>query len=461
MTIRTFCLNLPINELYKRKIIIIKQLFHRLFPKKIAHSKAEIIPRAKHTISRKDINHNALKVLYRLNQHQYAAYLVGGCLRDILLDQKPKDFDIATNASPENIKKLFRNCLLIGRRFRLAHIRFGREIIEVSTFRAQSKKKSFKHRKIAKQGMLLRDNVYGTIEEDVWRRDFTMNALYYNIADFSLVDYCGGLADIQNKIVRIIGEPRLRYQEDPVRLLRAIRFAGKLNFQLDSATAEPIQELAPLLRHVPPARLFEEVLKLFHHGQALKTYQLLQQYHLLNELFPQVKQDSLDDSTDKLLELACDNTDKRIQQGKTVSPAFLFAVFLWPNVQRKAQQLIAQHTPIFIAYQQAVSHALNQQQKLITLPRRYSTAIREIWDLQHRLLQRRPFMLHPLMNHPRFRAAYDFLLLRDEIKEIDPEIAPWWTSFLAADDETRKQLIETVTRTPRGAKRPKKRGRII
>lgn len=407
------------------------------------------------------MSHNALKVLYRLHQHKYSAYLVGGCLRDILLDQKPKDFDIATNARPENIKKLFRNCLLIGRRFRLAHIRFGREVIEVSTFRAKSRKKSFKHRKIATHGMLLRDNVYGTIEEDIWRRDFTMNALYYNIADFSLIDYCGGLADIQNRIVRIIGDPELRYQEDPVRLLRAIRFAGKLGFQLDPATAKPIQELAPLLRHVPPARLFEEVLKLFHHGQALKTYRLLQQYHLLNELFPQTKPDALDDITEKLLELACDNTDKRIQQGKTVSPAFLFAVFLWPNVQNKAQELITQHTPTFIAYQQAVSYTLSQQQKRITIPRRYSTAIREIWDLQHRLLQRRPFMLHRLTKHPRFRAAYDFLLLRAEIKAIDPEIAHWWTDFLEADDETKKHLIQTVTHTPRGAKHPKKRGRTI
>jgi poly(A) polymerase len=383
-------------------------------------------------------------------------------LRDILLEQKPKDFDIATNARPETIKKLFRNCLLIGKRFRLAHIRFGREVIEVSTFRAQSKKKSFKHRKIATHGMLLRDNVYGTIEEDIWRRDFTMNALYYNIADFSLIDFCGGLSDIQNKIVRIIGEPRLRYQEDPVRLLRAIRFAGKLNFQLDPATAEPIQELAPLLRHIPPARLFEEALKLFHHGQALKTYQLLQRYQLLNELFPEIKQDSFDEAADKLLKLACENTDKRIQQGKTVSPAFLFAVFLWPHVQSKAQQLITtQHTPTFIAYQHAVSYVLGQQQKRVTIPRRYSRTIREIWDLQHRLLQRRPFMVHRLMDHPRFRAAYDFLLLRAEIKEVDPEIGYWWTNFLAADDETRKKLIQTVIHAPRENKRPKKRGRTL
>lgn len=423
------------------------------------HPKAKIIPRAEHTISRKDISHNALKVLYRLNQHNYSAYLVGGCLRDILLNQKPKDFDIATNASPENIKKLFRNCLLIGRRFRLAHIRFGREIIEVSTFRAQNKKKSFKHRKITAQGMLLRDNVYGTIEEDVWRRDFTMNALYYNIANFSLVDYCGGMTDIQHKIVRIIGEPRLRYQEDPVRLLRAIRFAGKLGFQLDPATAEPIQELAPLLRHVPPARLFEEALKLFHHGQALKTYKLLHHYHLLNQLFPQANPSLPEASLNKLIELACKNTDERIHQEKTVSPAFLFAVFLWPTVQAKAQLLISQRTPTFIAYQHAVSYALAEQQKYITIPRRYSTAIREIWDLQHRLIQRRPFMINRLMHHPRFRAAYDFLLLRAETNEIPSDIAMWWTNFLEADDEARKQLILTASSTPKGTKRSKKRGK--
>lgn len=439
---------------------IIKKFFHRFFSKKNVQPKANIIPRAEHPISRNDISHNALKVLYRLQQHNYSAYLVGGCLRDILLKQKPKDFDIATNASPENIKALFRNCLLIGRRFRLAHIRFGREIIEVSTFRAQSKKRSFKHRKITAQGMLLRDNVFGTIEEDIWRRDFTMNALYYNIADFSLIDYCGGLADIQNKVVRIIGDPRVRYQEDPVRLLRAIRFAGKLGFTLDPTTAQLIPELAPLLRHVPPARLFEEVLKLFHHGQALKTYQLLQHYHLFQQLFPQTNAVS-QISTDKLLELACRNTDERILQGKTVSPAFLFAVFLWPTVQAKAQLLITNQPriPYFVAYQHAASFALAEQQKYITIPRRYSVAIREIWDLQYRLAQRRHFMIYRLIHHPRFRAAYDFLLLRAEINEVPADIASWWTSFLAADDETRKQLIQTVSCTPTRIKRSKKRGK--
>ena len=386
---------------------------------------------------------------------------MGGCLRDILLQIKPKDFDIATDARPEKIKKLFRNCLLIGRRFRLAHIRFGREVIEVTTFRADAEKKSLKHRTVAAHGMLLRDNIYGSIEEDAWRRDFTMNALYYNIADFSLVDYCGGLSDIQHKIVRIIGDPQTRYHEDPVRLLRAIRFAGKLGFKLDPATAEPIPELANLLRHVPPARLFEEILKLFHHGQAFATYQLLRHYRLFDELFPQTFACLDNPATEKLLEIACKNTDQRLQEGKTVSPAFLFAIFLWPAVQARVQHYKKQQTPLFILYQHAISHVLAEQQKQITIPRRYSTTIREIWDLQQRLIQRRPYMINRLIAHPRFRAAYDFLLLRAEIQEIPAEIASWWTDFIAADESTKTQLIEQIITQHKKPKRHKKRGKFV
>lgn len=378
-----------------------------------------------------------------------------------MLKITPKDFDIATNAYPEKLKKLFRNCLLIGRRFRLAHIRFGREIIEVTTFRADGEKKSFKHRAVAAHGMLLRDNIYGSIEEDAWRRDFTINALYYNIADFSIVDYCGGMADIQHKIVRIIGDPPTRYQEDPVRLLRAIRFAGKLGFTLAPTTGACIPELAPLLRHVSPARLFEEVLKLFHHGQAFKTYQLLLHYHLLNELFPQTLNCFDQESTKKLLEIVCKNTDQRIQEGKTVSPAFLFSVFLWPAVQAKVQHSIKRHSPLFIIYQHAMNDVLAEQQKQIAIPRRYSTTIREIWDLQQRLSQRRPFMVDRLMTHPRFRAAYDFLLLRAEIREISPEITAWWTQFLDADAPTKKQLIDKIIMEEHKKPSRHKRGKSV
>lgn len=429
----------------KRMTTFIKQLFNRLFPKKGNPLAVTPIPRAQHNISRKNIHPNALKVLYRLHEHGYSAYLVGGCLRDLLLHKKPKDFDIATNARPETVKKIFRNALLIGRRFRIAHIRFGREIIEVTTFRGRSEKKSFKHRMVAAHGMLLRDNVYGTIEEDVWRRDFTMNALYYNIADFSLVDYCGGLADIDAKIVRIIGDPVARYQEDPVRLLRAIRFAAKLDFKIDPVTAEPISRLAPLLQHVPAARLFEEVLKLFHHGQALKTYELLLHYRLFEQLFPQTANCLEQETAGTLLEIACQNTDQRVKAGKTVSPSFLFAVFLWPAVQTRVRHALTRHTPLVIAYQQAISYVLTAQQKKIMLPKRYSSAVREIWELQNRLLQRRSFMIPQLMQHPRFRAAYDFILLRVQIQEIPAEIGEWWTDFLQLNETQQKKWLESIT----------------
>lgn len=443
----------------KRMTTLIKQLLNRLFPKKRKCAPAALIPRAAHSISRKNINNNALKVLYRLHEHGYSAYLVGGCLRDLLLHKKPKDFDIATNARPETVKKIFRNALLIGRRFRIAHIRFGREIIEVTTFRAHSEKKSFKHRMVAAHGMLLRDNVYGTIEEDVWRRDFTMNAVYYNIADFSLVDYCGGLADIEAKIVRMIGDPVARYQEDPVRLLRAIRFAAKLNFTIDPATAEPIPRLASLLQHVPAARLFEEVLKLFHHGQALKTYQLLRDYRLFEQLFPQTAHCLDQETAADLLEMACQNTDQRVKAGKTVSPSFLFAVFLWPAVQNKVRQSLTRHTPLVIAYQQAISHVLAAQQKKIMLPRRYSSGVREIWELQNRLIQRRSFMIPQLMQHPRFRAAYDFILLRAQIQEIPAEIGEWWTQFLLLDETQQKKWLESIAEPQRKKHYFRKKGK--
>ena len=242
------------------------------------------ISRNEHNISRKNISENALKVLYRLNKQGYEAYLVGGCIRDLLLGKKPKDFDIATNATPEQIQKVFRNCRLIGRRFRLAHIMFGKEIIEVATFRGdhdgQSEQTNISKR--SQSGMLLRDNVYGTIEQDAIRRDFTMNALYYNVKDFTIRDYCGGLNDLKNGIIRLIGDPQTRYREDPVRMLRTIRFAAKLNMKIDQATADPIKTLAPLLKNIPSARLFDESLKLLQSGHGYNTYILLKQYQLLS-----------------------------------------------------------------------------------------------------------------------------------------------------------------------------------
>jgi poly(A) polymerase len=387
--------------------------------------------------------------LQKLHENKFDAYLVGGCVRDLLLGKAPKDFDVATNAKPEQIKKLFRNCILIGRRFRLAHIRFGREIIEVATFRSGKNNRFKKQKHTAVHGMLLRDNVYGTLEEDAWRRDFTINALYYNQANAKVIDYCGGLQDIQHRILRIIGDPAVRFAEDPVRLLRTIRFASKLELTISPETEILLTPSAPLLKHVPPARLFEEVLKLFHHGKALKTFQLLQHYHLFEQLFPQAADYLTSDNTKTLtlIELACGNTDTRINAGKTVSPAFLFACFLWHSLEARILHYTKEGLLLVTARDKAAADIISRQIKTTSIPRRYTQAIREIWALQPRLKLRKPKLIWQIFQHPRFRAAYDFLLLRTENGELLSEAVDWWTKFQESDPFTRDELIEALPKT--------------
>lgn len=413
---------------------------------------ASIIPRSEHSISRRNISANALKVLYRLLDAGFSAYLVGGGVRDLLLDRSPKDFDIATDARPEQIKQLFRNCLLIGRRFRLAHIRFGRETIEVATFRSAETKRANINRHTAEHGMLLRDNVYGTLEEDAWRRDFTINALYYNIADFTVIDYCNGMADLKQKTLRIIGDPEQRFREDPVRLLRTIRFAGKLGFDIHPTTATPILTLAPLLAHVPSARLFDEVLKLFHSGEAIATFQLLRDYGLFTQLFPQtalcLEKSPRAELAEALLHAACENTDARISADKTVSPAFLFAALLWYCQQDRYLQLLNEGYVPQLARDVATREILKQQTRVISIPRRFTTAVHEIWELQRRLEQRHRRHIFSLLAHPRFRAAYDFLVLRANAEESLQACATWWTTLQNADDTTRQHLLEEL-KSPR------------
>lgn len=402
----------------------------------------QIIPYSHHNISQQFISPNALKVLRKLETAGFNAYLVGGCIRDILLGRTPKDFDIATDARPEQLKRLFRNCLLIGRRFRLAHIRFGSEIIEVTTFRAADAKQVRKHRALTQRGMLLWDNVYGTIDEDVWRRDFTINALYYNSRDCTLLDYCNGLNDLAERRIRIIGNPQKRYQEDPVRLLRAIRFISKLDFQLAPDTKTALIQEAHLLEHVPSARLFEEVLKLFYSGKALVAYHLLKQYQLLQWLFPQII--PLTETTEQWLEAACRNTDLRILEGKTVTPAFLFATLLWQPLQKIAPKYLTEKTSWRTACLQATSLVLAKQHQRTTLPRFCSQFIRDIWILQADFEQRRPSRIERLLHHPRFRAAYDFLLLRAQCHEVSGELATWWTTLQASSLEQQTALIQQL-----------------
>lgn len=399
-------------------------------------------------------------MLYRLNEAGFSAYLVGGCVRDILLGYKPKDFDIATNALPEEVRKLFKNCRLIGKRFRLAHILFGREIIEVATFRTHHENAQEQQGKTHREhGMIIRDNVYGTIEDDAWRRDFRMNALYYNIADFTVIDYTGGIRDIQNKMLHIIGEPEQRFHEDPVRLLRAIRFMAKLDLAITPETEEPLMRLSYLLGHVSSGRLYQEVLKFFQEGSTFATVTLLQKYKLFAQLFPQTA-DHLDKpKTADFIKEALANTDQRVQEGKAISPAFLFAVFLWPPVANNVSVLISNGMPVYLAYEKAFHDVMKEQTQRLAIPRLLQMTIREIALLQHRLTQRRGAQPYRLLDHPRFRAAYDLLLMRAKTGETDPELASWWTQFQAAEPELREKMMKEAHKLSPGKKRKFRRGK--
>ncbi len=420
-------------------------------------SAPNIIPRSAHPVSRANISPNALKVLYRLKDSGYQAHLVGGGVRDLLLGREPKDFDIATDAHPEDVRRLFRNCRLIGRRFRLAHVIFGREIIEVATFRAmQNADSGDDGHHVDGDGRIVRDNVYGTIEDDALRRDFTVNALYYNIADFSSIDYTGGMQDLERGVLRLLGDPETRYREDPVRMLRAVRFAAKLGFRIEADTEHLIQPLGPLLGDIPPARLFDEMLKLFMGGSALANFEMVRHYDLFRQLFPLTEQSLSHEENHfplTLISRGMANTDARIEAGKPVTPAFLFAVFLWHPVCERAAQLEAEGQHSAQALQHAGSQIIAEQAQVMATPRRFSLPMREIWMLQLRLEQKGGRRRARVLEHPRFRAAYDFLLLRGEAGEVSKDICDWWTEFQEAQPEQGEQ------QQPRTRPRRKRRNR--
>ena len=386
-----------------------------------------IIPRDQHVISRKNISKAALRVLYRLNEAGYDAYLVGGAVRDLLLGGNPKDFDVATNATPDEVKKLFRNCRLIGRRFRLAHVVFGPEIIEVATLRGTGDDDGDGDRHIV-DGRIVRDNVWGTIEEDAVRRDFRVNALYYDISDFSVRDYVGGMQDVQDKVLRLIGDPLTRYREDPVRMLRAARLAAKLGFRIDDAAAAPFESLGPLLTEAAPARLFDESLKLFLAGHGLKSFRMLEQCGLLKFLFPSTARalKGGDRALRALVEQGLANTDARVVEGKSVTPAFLFAVLLWGEVRERAQGLVASGLELSVAWARAAAHVVGEQCQRVAIPRRFTLTMEEIWSLQPRFEQVQRKRVLRLLSQPRFRAAFDFLLLRAEESPAIRELGLWW-----------------------------------
>ena len=382
-------------------------------PQALPHTVLRSVPRDQHPISRKDISPNALRVLYRLREAGFGAYLVGGAVRDLLLGMHPKDFDVATDATPEQVRQLFRNCRLIGRRFRLAHVVYGREIIEVATFRANSDDGSGDRE--VEDGRLVRDNVYGTIEDDAVRRDFTCNALYYAIEDFSVRDYTGGYEDVQARLMRLIGDPETRYREDPVRMLRAVRLAAKLGFAIEPATAEPIPRLAGLLAEAAPARLFEEMLKMFLSGHAVASFEGLERHGLLPALMPETAaalRSNRSGALRRMLLKGLAGTDARVAADEPVSPAFLFALLLWPAYCRALAGLQAQGMAPEEAQRRAADRVTLHQVQTIALPKRFSLPMQEIWLLQTRFSSRQRKRVFRLLAHPRIRAAYDFLVLR-------------------------------------------------
>ena len=422
----------------------------------------QVIPRDQHTISRRDISKSALKVMYGLSEAGFEAFLVGGGVRDLLLGDHPKDFDVATNATPEQVKQLFRSARIIGRRFKIVHVRFGREVIEVTTFRDSHSDESqgSKHSARSEHGMLLRDNVYGDIRSDAIRRDFTVNALYYTLEQFSIHDFTGGIQDLTARRIRIIGDPEVRYQEDPVRMLRAVRFAAKLDFEIDSATAEPILRLGHLLGNIPPARLFEEFLKLFMGGYASSVFPLLVEYRLLQYLVPAAHKTLQQDPSGharKLIEIALQSTDRRIASDQPVTPAFIFAALLWQPLQERESRLKADGMPGLQAHQQAEQDVTGQQLQATSIPRRFSQVTREIWDLQERLSRREGNRAERSFEHPRFRAAYDFLLMREQSGEELQGLGDWWTQYQSVSVDERLKMVAQLA-PPKG-KRKRRRPR--
>jgi len=423
---------------------------------------AQIIPRSEHNVSRANISHAALKVLYRLKDGGYQAFLVGGGVRDLLLGLKPKDFDIATDARPEEVRALFSNSRLIGRRFRLAHVRFGREIIEVATFRGAGDGESTDgEHVIHESGRILKDNAWGSIEEDARRRDFTVNALYYNVSDFSIWDFAGGVADISEGWLRLIGDPEQRYREDPVRMLRAARLSAKLGLRIHPDSASPIASLAELIDGVPSARLFDEFLKMFQTGYARESCRKLLELGLFEHMFPEparlvVQGDQT--AYRELIDAALSNTDERVAQERSVTPMFLFAVLLWGPVQKRMAALLEDESMSPAqALALAAAQASDQQFARIALPRRFSLPMREVLQLQPRFMDRRPRRVRALLQHKRFRAAYDLMLLLVQVGEVEQEVADFWTA--AQEGEDAPPPTEEETRPRRRRRRVGRRSR--
>ena len=407
---------------------------------------------ASHNIPVDRISRSAIRVVESLQKANYETYLVGGCVRDLLLSRIPKDFDVATSATPEEVKKVFPRARLIGRRFRIVHVRVGREIIEVSTFRKQigpnDTSNYIEHE--ARDGVIVRDNVYGNIDEDAFRRDFAVNALYYDPANNTVLDFVKGMQDLGSRTLRLIGNPKVRYQEDPVRILRAIRLAAKLDFTLEKSTATAITPAGETLNVVPSARLFDELNKLFMSGKAKRAFELLLKFNLLGILFPLAS-----DSTD-LVTAALHSTDQRIAQEKPVTPGFILAALLWNPYQSQYNSRATIGTPQENQFD-AARTVIREQQHTIAIPKRHAFFMRDVWHLQSRLERRNPRSILPLLEHRRFRAAYDFLLLRAKNAEVEPGLVQWWTAIQTLNPtEQQEQISALPPQKKKRRRRPKR-----
>ena len=401
-------------------------------------------------VYREQVDPNAFDVLTKLKEAGFQAFLVGGCVRDLLLNAAPKDFDVATNATPEQVRRLFRRSRLVGRRFKIAHVRYGRNLIEVSTFR----KAPHGNEKANGNGVILRDNVYGALDDDAFRRDFTVNALYYDPHEEEILDYVGGIEDIKKRRLRLIGEARQRLAEDPVRLLRALRFKAKLGFDLDKTITEHAAAASVQLQDIPAARLFDEFSKMLLSGYATNAWRLLQRTPIRRTLFPATPPES------RLVSLAMENTDRRIAQGRPVTAGFLLAVLLWDDYRAKFKAAAAHLGGKSKSEAQAVAafDSLAAQRRIIALPRRHGSFVADVWRLQKHLEERRPKHALKALRHPKFRAAYDFLLLRAEADLVDPPLAAWWTELQQAPPHQQDAMIAALN-GPRRRKAGRQRRR--
>ncbi|MSQ55875.1 MAG: polynucleotide adenylyltransferase PcnB [Betaproteobacteria bacterium] len=431
---------------------MIKKFIRRVF-RLGPGSGLKVIPRDKHAVSRDGVSPGALKVCEVLKQHGHQAYLVGGAVRDLLLGHRPKDFDVATGADPEVVHRLFRRSRIIGRRFRLVHVMFGNETVEVSTFRAGSTSEVDEH------GRVLRDNIYGSREEDAARRDFTINALYYDPLDETILDFHGGLKDLRRKTVRVIGEPRARYREDPVRMLRAARFAAKFGFTIDERSRAPIREMAPLLENVPPSRVFEEMLKLLLSGHAATSVRHLRDEGLHHGLLPLLDVILEQPLGERFVMLALEQTDERVRTDKGVSPAFLFAALLWHEVLAAARTAESKGQKRIPALYTAMDSVLDIQTDKLAIPRRFTAIMKDIWALQPRFEQRSGRRPHALITQERFRAGFDFLVVRAASGEVPEELAQWWQGFLDAGEEERQSMLMPAEPNERRRRRRKRKPR--